>query len=142
MNIWHMITSGGFAMYPLLLCSLAVWVVIFERAWSFRRLTGEQMSMFRFTMRDVLWLMALVAVCASWFHQSMRWKNERQALVDQHDAALANERRLGELRAKEAAEQVFARYSTPRGIPVEQNRLNRSRLLDEELTPATPLSRR
>ncbi len=36
-----MITSGGFAMYPLLLCSLAVWVVIFERAWSYRRLATE-----------------------------------------------------------------------------------------------------
>lgn len=97
--------------------------------------------MFQFTIRDVLWLMALVAVCASRFHQSMRWKNERQALVDQHDAAVMNERRIGELRAKETTEQVIARCSTPRGIPVGQNRLNRSRLLDEELTPATPLSR-
>jgi biopolymer transport protein ExbB len=41
MNLWHLITAGGFTMYPLLLCSLAVWGVIFERFWSFRRLSGE-----------------------------------------------------------------------------------------------------
>jgi biopolymer transport protein ExbB len=39
-----MITSGGFAMYPLLLCSLAVWGVIFERLWNYRRLTEELRS--------------------------------------------------------------------------------------------------
>jgi biopolymer transport protein ExbB len=41
MSIWRMITSGGFAMYPLLLCSLAAWGVIFERLWNFRRLSEE-----------------------------------------------------------------------------------------------------
>ncbi|OFZ78834.1 MAG: hypothetical protein A2583_09105 [Bdellovibrionales bacterium RIFOXYD1_FULL_53_11] len=35
------IIAGGFAMYPLLICSLAVWVVIFERLWRFRRMSGE-----------------------------------------------------------------------------------------------------
>lgn len=39
-----MITSGGFAMYPLLLCSLAVWGVIFERLWNYRRLSTELRS--------------------------------------------------------------------------------------------------
>lgn len=39
-----MITSGGFAMYPLLLCSLAVWGVIFERFWNFRRLSEDLKS--------------------------------------------------------------------------------------------------
>ena len=39
-----MITSGGFAMYPLLLCSLAIWGVIFERLWNYRRLTEELKS--------------------------------------------------------------------------------------------------
>jgi biopolymer transport protein ExbB len=39
-----MITSGGFAMYPLLICSLAVWGVIFERLWNYRRLTEELRS--------------------------------------------------------------------------------------------------
>jgi biopolymer transport protein ExbB len=41
MSIWHMVTSGGFAMYPLLLCSLVVWGVIFERLWSYRRLASD-----------------------------------------------------------------------------------------------------
>ena len=36
-----MVTSGGFAMYPLLLCSLAVWGVVFERLWNYRRLTED-----------------------------------------------------------------------------------------------------
>ncbi|MGK5084054.1 MotA/TolQ/ExbB proton channel family protein [Bdellovibrionota bacterium FG-1] len=36
-----MITTGGFAMYPLLLCSLAAWGVIFERLWTYRRLNSE-----------------------------------------------------------------------------------------------------
>lgn len=44
MSIWHMVTSGGFAMYPLLICSLAVWGVIFERFWSYRRLSEEMRS--------------------------------------------------------------------------------------------------
>lgn len=39
-----MITSGGFAMYPLLLCSLAVWGVIFERFWNYRKLSQELRS--------------------------------------------------------------------------------------------------
>ena len=37
-NLWGLVMSGGFTMYPLVLCSLAVWGVIFERLWSFRRL--------------------------------------------------------------------------------------------------------
>jgi biopolymer transport protein ExbB len=38
MSIGHLIAAGGFAMYPLLLCSLVTWVVIFERLWSYRKL--------------------------------------------------------------------------------------------------------
>ncbi len=45
MSIWTLITSGGFVMYPLLLCSLAVWGVIFERLWSYRKL-GEHLRAF------------------------------------------------------------------------------------------------
>jgi biopolymer transport protein ExbB len=43
-NLWAWIMSGGFAMYPLLLCSLAVWAVIFERLWSLRNLGVELKS--------------------------------------------------------------------------------------------------
>jgi hypothetical protein len=97
--------------------------------------------MFRFTIRDVLWLTALVAVGVGWYHQSTIWESEKQTLIDAHAAALANERRIGVLRAKEAVEQVVTRYTRPRGIPAEQIRGNRSRLLDEELTPPIPLTR-
>ncbi|HLE00499.1 MAG TPA: MotA/TolQ/ExbB proton channel family protein [Bdellovibrionota bacterium] len=37
-NIWSLIASGGFAMYPLILCSLLSWAVVLERLWSYRRL--------------------------------------------------------------------------------------------------------
>jgi biopolymer transport protein ExbB len=34
-NVWSLIASGGFAMIPLVVCSLVVWVVIFERLWRY-----------------------------------------------------------------------------------------------------------
>jgi biopolymer transport protein ExbB len=34
-SIWNLILSGGFAMVPLVACSLVVWVVIFERCWRY-----------------------------------------------------------------------------------------------------------
>ncbi|MGZ3689209.1 MAG: MotA/TolQ/ExbB proton channel family protein [Bdellovibrionota bacterium] len=37
-SLWGLVASGGFAMYPLLICSILSWVVIFERLWSYRRL--------------------------------------------------------------------------------------------------------
>ena len=38
-SLLGIVQSGGFAMVPLLLCSLAVWGVIFERVWNYRRLS-------------------------------------------------------------------------------------------------------
>lgn len=37
-SLWNLIVSGGFTMIPLLICSVIVWGVIFERLWSFRKL--------------------------------------------------------------------------------------------------------
>lgn len=37
-NLWNLVVSGGFTMVPLLICSVIVWGVIFERLWSFRSL--------------------------------------------------------------------------------------------------------
>src|SRR5689334_3506726 len=37
-TIWGLVSTGGFTMYPLVVCSLVVWGVIFERLWSYRRL--------------------------------------------------------------------------------------------------------
>jgi biopolymer transport protein ExbB len=39
-----MIVSGGFVMYPLLICSLLSWAVIFERLWSYRKLGHDLRS--------------------------------------------------------------------------------------------------
>ncbi len=38
-SLWGLVVAGGFAMYPLVICSLLVWGVIFERLWSFHRLS-------------------------------------------------------------------------------------------------------
>ena len=40
-SIWSLVASGGFAMYPLLVCSLLSWGVILERLWSFRTLSHD-----------------------------------------------------------------------------------------------------
>lgn len=48
-----MIRSGGFAMYPLLLCSLLSWGVIFERLWNYRRL-GHTLHAFHLNAMNLL----------------------------------------------------------------------------------------
>lgn len=44
-TLWNLVISGGFAMYPLLICSLLIWAVIFERLWNYRKL-GHQLKSF------------------------------------------------------------------------------------------------
>jgi biopolymer transport protein ExbB len=44
-SLWQMVKAGGFAMYPLVICSLLVWVVVFERLWRYRRL-GQDLRFF------------------------------------------------------------------------------------------------
>jgi biopolymer transport protein ExbB len=53
MSVWKMIESGGFAMYPLLVFSLACWIVIIERLWSYRKL-GEGMRAFHLEALNTL----------------------------------------------------------------------------------------
>jgi hypothetical protein len=91
--------------------------------------------MFRFTIRDVLWLTVVVAMGVGWYRQSVIWQLERETLVKQHEAALANERRIGELRAKEANDNAIMRYTRPRITPIEQLRKAQNGLIDEEPTP-------
>lgn len=43
-TLWHLVISGGFTMYPLVICSLLVWGVIFERLWTYRRLGASLKS--------------------------------------------------------------------------------------------------
>ena len=52
-TLWTLVTSGGFAMYPLVLCSLAVWAVIFERLWRYRKL-GEGLRAFHLEAINIL----------------------------------------------------------------------------------------
>src|SRR5204863_10172488 len=42
--------------------------------------------MFRFTIRDLLWLMVVVAIASGWYAQSLRWKVVREQLLS-HQAA-------------------------------------------------------
>ena len=95
--------------------------------------------MFRFTIRDVLWLTVVVAVGVGWYRQNSIFEREKAKLVEQHEAALANERRLGDWRAKEAVEEVVTRYRRPHGMPAEQIRAIRNGLRDEEPTSTQPL---
>jgi biopolymer transport protein ExbB len=53
MSLWNMVISGGFAMWPLVICSLAVWAVIFERLWRYRKL-GEGLRAFHLQALNML----------------------------------------------------------------------------------------
>lgn len=53
MSLWNMIVSGGFVMYPLLICSLLSWAVIFERLWSYRKL-GHDLRAFHLQALNTL----------------------------------------------------------------------------------------
>ena len=55
--------------------------------------------MFRFTIRDVLWLMVVVAVAVGWIMES-----RRAALLD---ARLQAFERMAELRAKELRREII-----------------------------------
>jgi biopolymer transport protein ExbB len=52
-NLLSLVTSGGFAMYPLVICSLLVWAVIFERLWRYRKL-GYGLNAFHLEAINIL----------------------------------------------------------------------------------------
>jgi len=41
--------------------------------------------MFRFTIRDVLWLMVAVGLCVGWFSESRAWERQRDVLLKRSD---------------------------------------------------------
>jgi len=93
--------------------------------------------MFRFTIRDMLWLMVVAAVGLLWFRAWSGWQDERRTLLLQRDKDVDNERRLGELRAQEAAE-VARRNARPPRVAVKA--VDKHEILDgEEPTPELPL---
>jgi biopolymer transport protein ExbB len=78
-NIWNLVTSGGFTMYPLVICSLLAWVVIFERLWSYRRL-GNRLKAFHLEATNALLrtdLDALRSLC----HQNSELPTSRLLMV-------------------------------------------------------------
>jgi hypothetical protein len=98
-------------------------------------------NLFRFTIRDLLWLMVVVGLALGWLHQSRVWEHEKRSLIEQHESALANEKRMGETRAREAAYQASARLiKPPLGVSADRIRVRGDQLLNEELTPAAPLA--
>jgi biopolymer transport protein ExbB len=52
-SLISLILSGGFAMYPLVICSLLVWAVIFERLWRYRKL-GHGLKAFHLEAINIL----------------------------------------------------------------------------------------
>ncbi len=52
MELFRLFREGGFIMYPLLICSLVIWAVIFERFWGifqftkeYRKISGEALKL-------------------------------------------------------------------------------------------------
>lgn len=45
-NLWSLLSSGGTTLYVLLICSLLSWGIIFERLWSFRKLSRDLNSFY------------------------------------------------------------------------------------------------
>jgi len=52
-SLWNVFRDGGLIMYPLLLCSLAVWGVILERLWVYRKL-GQALTTFHLEALQLL----------------------------------------------------------------------------------------
>jgi len=77
--------------------------------------------MFRFSIRDLLWLTLVIAVAVCLIRnyntlekERAAWLAEKDALIKQHDADLANERRIANLRAMEVAGRIVSpRESKP-----------------------------
>ncbi len=78
-NIWGLVTSGGFTMYPLVICSFLVWAIIFERLWTYRRL-GHHLKSFHMEAINTLLrsdLDALRGLC----HQNSELPTARLLMV-------------------------------------------------------------
>jgi hypothetical protein len=72
----------------------------------------------RFSIRDVLWLTALVAMGVGWWVDHSRITAEKQSLIVQRDADVANERRLANMRAREIWGGLSSQRVTRQPLPV------------------------
>jgi hypothetical protein len=82
--------------------------------------------MLRFTIRDLLWLMVVVGIIVS-------WRLHILALSHHTAVTIAEERRNGEIRTKEAIDRMIGRYTKPR--PGEVSKRLRTFFEEEQATP-------
>ena len=75
--------------------------------------------MFRITIRDLLWLMAVVGLSIALWQERKRAENEKQLILKERDAAVANERRIADLKAREIAGTMIS-------LPGQQARSRRA----------------
>lgn len=47
MEVLHFFIEGGFVMYPLLVCSIIIWAVVFEKLWFFSRIVRQFNSIYK-----------------------------------------------------------------------------------------------
>jgi hypothetical protein len=75
--------------------------------------------MLRFTIRDLLWLMAVVGLAVGWWMNSVIWKQERTALQESLTVELRRNQEMVD-DAKSAVEQLRERITKARrdGIPL------------------------
>jgi hypothetical protein len=78
--------------------------------------------MFRFTIRDVLWLTVVVGLGLMWRVEHDRAQREIKTALDERDAAIKNEHRLADLKAREMAGTLISesagRYKARGNVPL------------------------
>ncbi|MEI6127790.1 MAG: MotA/TolQ/ExbB proton channel family protein [Pseudomonadota bacterium] len=47
MEVLHFFKEGGFVMYPLLVCSIIIWAVVFEKIWFFSRIVRQFNNLYK-----------------------------------------------------------------------------------------------
>lgn len=76
----------------------------------------EGCAMFRFSIRDLLLVTVIVGLALAWRNDRTKWAAEKIEMMRQRDADVDNERRLGELKAREMAGRVIL-GPTPKATP-------------------------
>jgi hypothetical protein len=59
--------------------------------------------MFCITIRDLLWLTVVVGLTIAWMADRNKAEQDKRLALEERDAAIANERRVAELKAREMA---------------------------------------
>jgi hypothetical protein len=93
--------------------------------------------MFRFTLRDLLWLTVVVALGIAWWLQSLRWEQERRRLA----AELKNAKVLSDMTNIEfietPLERVVAYLSDVHGAPISLDLATLKQVGLDEKSPVT-----